>query len=286
MRSYQRVWALVPVVAAVCLLPGANWQDGPANEGEAAAKENNAAQPAPKASTADPFGAASTADPFGSASGSVPVGQQGDPFSAKLPAKTGSSSRSMKSEHSRNDVLSEKLELSYEQPEVVGVSLSDFMAGLGEIYDFPILIDGKALDEEGLDPDTEVNWSQTGVRLRTVLELVLDRVDLTYRIKDGILIVTTVTDAEEQQETRVYDCGGASSKLQLETSNSKMGITTSKHEQLISVLQTTVDPLSWESNGGPAGTVIASFGDKLVVRTTEKVHIKIRKLLKDLEVMP
>src|SRR5581483_4943585 len=43
-----------------------------------------------------------------------------------------------------------------------------------------------------------------GVSLRTVLDLLLDELELTYFVKE-LLIITTPEDAENNLETRVYD---------------------------------------------------------------------------------
>lgn len=53
---------------------------------------------------------------------------------------------------------------------------------------------------------------------------------------------------------------------------------------LINLIQSTVEPLSWEDNGGPAGATITEFRNtnSLVIRNTQEVHNQIQTLLKRL----
>lgn len=53
---------------------------------------------------------------------------------------------------------------------------------------------------------------------------------------------------------------------------------------LINLIQSTVEPLSWEENGGPAGATITEFRNtnSLVIRNTQEVHNQIQTLLKRL----
>lgn len=55
-------------------------------------------------------------------------------------------------------------------------------------------------------------------------------------------------------------------------------------DSLIELIQSTVQPLSWEENGGPAGATITEFRNtnSLVIRNTQEVHSEIQTLLKRL----
>jgi len=55
-------------------------------------------------------------------------------------------------------------------------------------------------------------------------------------------------------------------------------------QSLIQLIQSTVEPLSWEDNGGPTGATITEFRNtnSLVIRNTQEVHDQIQNLLKRL----
>jgi general secretion pathway protein D len=64
----------------------------------------------------------------------------------------------------------------------------------------------------------------------------------------------------------------------------KGGMMAADFTQLINLIQSTVDPNSWEENGGPAGATITEFRNtnSLVIRNTQAVHDQIQDLLKRL----
>lgn len=87
----------------------------------------------------------------------------------------------------------------------VDVPLKDVCAFLSENHKIPIFIRKKKLAEASVSVDTPVTISLRGVPLRTVLEFVLEESELTYDIRD-VLIITTPEDAESRLWIRVYDC--------------------------------------------------------------------------------
>jgi len=62
------------------------------------------------------------------------------------------------------------------------------------------------------------------------------------------------------------------------------GMMAADFTSLINLIQTTVDPMSWEENGGPQGATITEFRNtnSLVIRNTQAVHDQIQDLLKRL----
>lgn len=63
----------------------------------------------------------------------------------------------------------------------------------------PVVVDRAALDRLGLKVDDEVQLEMEGVRLKTGLKLLLDQLDLTYKIvpEDNLLIFTDPTGADD-----------------------------------------------------------------------------------------
>jgi hypothetical protein len=64
-----------------------------------------------------------------------------------------------------------------------------------------IQLDLRALDDASIPIDTPVTKSIKGVTLRSALNLLLNDLDLTYVIQNGVLMVTTTAEAQKLQST-------------------------------------------------------------------------------------
>ena len=86
--------------------------------------------------------------------------------------------------------------------------LRDVINQLKDKYDIPILADKKAFEDAGLDLDTTVvTQSVSGISLRSALRLILGDIDLTYLIKDEVMMITTKDKAAENLVIKVYPVG-------------------------------------------------------------------------------
>lgn len=95
--------------------------------------------------------------------------------------------------------LDDKTELEFvDQP------LSDVVDYLKERHDIEIQLDTKALTDEGIGSDTPVTRNIKGITLRSALRLMLGEMDLTYVIRNEVLMITTKTEAENMLSTKVY----------------------------------------------------------------------------------
>ncbi|HUY88384.1 MAG TPA: hypothetical protein VMV10_06595 [Pirellulales bacterium] len=95
--------------------------------------------------------------------------------------------------------LDDKTELEFvDQP------LSDVVEYLRERHDIEIQLDNKALTDEGIGSDTPVTRTIKGITLRSALRLMLGEMDLTYVIRNEVLMITTKTEAENMLSTKVY----------------------------------------------------------------------------------
>jgi DNA-binding CsgD family transcriptional regulator len=63
------------------------------------------------------------------------------------------------------------------------------------------------LVDAGLGSDTPVTRNISGITLRSALRLMLGEMDLTYVIRDEVLMITTKTEAENMLSTKVYPVG-------------------------------------------------------------------------------
>lgn len=86
--------------------------------------------------------------------------------------------------------------------------LRDVINQLKDKYDIPILADKRAFEDAGLDLDTTVvTQNVSGISLRSALRLILGDIDLTYLIKDEVMLITTKDKAAENLVIKVYPVG-------------------------------------------------------------------------------
>jgi hypothetical protein len=100
--------------------------------------------------------------------------------------------------------LDRKVTLDFtEQPLVKAVAF------LGDVLEqkVPIQLDYRALEDAGVGGDTPVTRKVKDVTFRTALKLLLDEYDLTYLIRDEVLLITTQDKAETELTTRTYPVG-------------------------------------------------------------------------------
>ncbi|HVA48300.1 MAG TPA: VWA domain-containing protein [Pirellulales bacterium] len=110
-------------------------------------------------------------------------------------------------EHGPNEMrilqaLDEPTEIDFaEQP------LSDVVEYLKQRHGIEIQLDEKALADAGTASDTAITRSIKGITLRSALKLLLSELDLTYVIRNEVLMITSKTEAENMLSTRVYPVG-------------------------------------------------------------------------------
>ena len=176
-------------------------------------------------------------------------------------------------------------------------------------------IRGKKLEEAGVNLDTPLTSHFQAVRLETWLDLVLDDLELTWMVKDDLIIITTPEDAETQLVIRVYDCRDllaiprtpapvaepvtpavakelprATDVCEGATPNASSPATigcgsvrrvplrpADPAEHLMEVITQAVDLATWDENGGP-GT-IGEYRGMLIVTQTDRIHAKVEHVL-------
>ncbi len=75
---------------------------------------------------------------------------------------------------------------------------------LQDEYDIPIQLDTLALEDAGLTTDEPVTVNLQNITLRSALRLMLKNKQLTYIIRDEVLIITTPEEAETDLVAKVY----------------------------------------------------------------------------------
>ncbi len=122
----------------------------------------------------------------------------------KTPEKSGAAS--VPTEDSLTAETEAKLQ-RFLSVEVADQPLSEYMASLADQLKIQVIFDTAALRDATIDPSTTpVGLVLKNVRGKTLLGFVLGEHNLTYIVRDGILMVTTTDKANAQLTTRIYDC--------------------------------------------------------------------------------
>ena len=82
--------------------------------------------------------------------------------------------------------------------------LRDVIVQIRDAQGIPVELDVKALEDAGIDLDTPITQNLSGISLRSALRLLLGNIDLTYLIKDEVLLITTKEKAQENLVVKVY----------------------------------------------------------------------------------
>lgn len=91
------------------------------------------------------------------------------------------------------------------QLEFIETPLNQVADFLREQHDIPIGIDVRALDEAGVALETPITGNVKGVSLHAALQYLFGALDLTYRVENESLWITTQVAAESRPELRIYD---------------------------------------------------------------------------------
>ncbi len=85
--------------------------------------------------------------------------------------------------------------------------LTDAIQFLAQKHEIPILLD-PAVEAAGTAPDTPISVPiLSGIPLRSALNIILKPLNLTYVIQDNVMYITTIEDAQNRLQTRVYPMG-------------------------------------------------------------------------------
>ena len=151
--------------------------------------------------------------------------------------------------------------------------LRDVIAKIREAHSIPVELDHRALEDAGVDLDTPITQHISGISLRSALRLLLDTIDLTYRVKNEVLQITTKEAEAEHPTVRLYPLPwGIAAQARPDV------------QALIDLITSTVRPERWDCAGG-YGSVrpIGESGETtLVVSQTQEGHWEVEGLLRGL----
>ncbi len=222
-----------------------------------------------------------TATLIGTAVAVTTTGTWNKPFASDLvaqetPAPTKKKKASEPSHRSLEEArirkqLNKAVDLIYDA-EPVG----DVRAQLSKDLAINIIVD-QSLDGI-LDDDTEVSANLAGIRLADGLRAMLRPVDATFAIRDGVLLIIPIGDAEEPENLALQMI-----EVRELLKSIRLAEPTSAPDQLlIDTITSAISPDSWVCNGSGNG-VAKCIGGVLVIRASESVSEGVQNFVKDLE---
>jgi hypothetical protein len=153
-------------------------------------------------------------------------------------------------------------------------SLQDVVTQLSDEYNIPIQLNRTSLEEAGIGTDSPVSVSLHNISLRSALKLMLRTVQLTWVIRDEVLMITTKEDAEKDLDTCVYNV-----QRLVDESDPK------SVKALIDAITACVACDTWAVNGGGQAEVQALPSGLLVVSQTPAVQEEVNALLNKIRKM-
>ncbi len=191
---------------------------------------------------------------------------------------------------------------------------------LAEFMDMNIVVRWQQLEDYGVPRDTPISMQVRNLRMSQVLWLLLNEAAgpdlvLAYRASGNLLIISTEEDLGREMVTKVYDVadmllttpstprpdfqqqnqglgqqGGGGGQSVFGTQNQQQQQDQNELandvqlENIVNVIQSTVEPDSWAANGAGKGT-IQTYKTLLIIRNTLLVHQQIGGYLSDDEVL-
>lgn len=148
-------------------------------------------------------------------------------------------------------------------------TLENALRIIAEQQQLPIQLDRRALEDSRYTPDTPVSLSLQDVTLRTLLEMLLRDLKLTYTVQGELLVITTPEIAEFYPLTRIYWLEGT-------------GLTGGHGRAVIHAIESTLEPASWQSSGGQSTLQIITGGadsrPAIIVTSPYTMHHQIENL--------
>jgi hypothetical protein len=224
--------------------------------------------------------AADPADPF---SAPPAVANPADPFAPSATNKAESKTAKANEKSSAAARIAAELDRITEI-DAVEMPLRDVVTYFSERHNIPIVLKTRKLDEASISVDSPVTKQLRGIRLSSALNLILEDLDLTYLVKDEVLQITSIHDAQAAMEIHIYDCrdilampgpgqgplpGGEGAAGGFGPAPGVGGpggamVALGEHDrraaQLMTILTTNVDPRTWQAAIGAYGGVIPGGG--------------------------
>jgi hypothetical protein len=160
----------------------------------------------------------------------------------------------------------------------VEAALEEVAAYLQDVAKINVVIDRRALNDVGIGTDVPITFHARDIRLEHALRHILKGLDLTYVVRDQVLLITTPEVCECMLVTRLYpvaDVLGPASGRDLFGDPLRPATA----DELIDLITATARPDTWDEVGGPGSIAAFPGEDLLVVSQTDDVHQEVVGIL-------
>ena len=151
--------------------------------------------------------------------------------------------------------------------------LADAAAWLSEQTKTPIVIDVRALEDVGIGSDTPISATLGGQTLADVLTRILEPLDLTWLVRDEVVLITTPEECECALVTKAY---GVRDLIRSEDDLEDRAA--GRLDALVDMMTRTVEPTTWDMVGGPGAASGMAHHGVLFVSQTQQTHLLIQSL--------
>lgn len=150
-----------------------------------------------------------------------------------------------------------------------------------------IWINWRVIEAAGIDRTRQVTLDLQDVNAWVALRLLLREVEtdttrLGFRCEDSVVRISTQSDLHRDTITRIYDVRDlfvvGSTPARKSTTGSVESAEQEALDQLVRLIQETIDPTLWYDAGGSVGSIRALRGCLVVTQTPEN-HDKLVELL-------
>ena len=151
-----------------------------------------------------------------------------------------------------------------------GIPLSEVVKYLTKVTGTHFYENVPEMDLLGVDPDEPISIDGSPTSVREFLRRILDPLELTYKVRENAIEITSKDDADADPAIRFYD-------LSFILPNASNADTVSN------AIQQSIHPDGWLANGGTSTCVFV--GSMLVVSAPDSTHELIEVLLMNLSKM-
>src|SRR5262249_53485902 len=154
--------------------------------------------------------------------------------------------------------------------------LKDAIEFIQDKTNLNILVDENSLKDANVEYDDPVTLKGKKLPVRMILKKILADKGLTYIIKDAAIHVMTPEKARQYTVTRAYPIADLlptpDPRLPKELNDLRMY---KAAQELMFNLISTVEPASWQANGGPGVITLQPQTWSLVIRQTAEFHYQM-----------
>jgi hypothetical protein len=162
------------------------------------------------------------------------------------------------------------------------VPLQEALDTLHTISGVNFVLDADALRNAKIAAHMPVTITTENLSLRSTLDLLLRKANLTYVINDKVILVTTPEGARGRLRQVTYSVADlvvpVANAADLE-SDGKVQPQATLEDQLMRLISNTIAPDTWTNNGGPGTLQYFPLGMALVINQYQDVHEQIQELL-------